>query len=56
MEEHGKVFADAAKSFGDELVGGRADDDPVAFRDGQTEQRIADGAADLVYVHRRIIP
>jgi hypothetical protein len=56
MQEHGEVFADAAKALGEELVGGRSDDDPVALLHGQAEQCITDCAAHLVDSHACIIP
>ena len=56
MQEHREILADAPVAFALELFGRRADDDPVALLDRQAEQRVTYGAADLIYLHGRIIP
>ena len=56
VQEHRKVLADAPEAQGRELIGRRADDDPIALLDGQAEQCVTDCAADLVDSHAGIIP
>jgi hypothetical protein len=51
MEKHREVLADRPKAGRQELLGRAADHDPVALRDGQAEQCIADRSADLVDFH-----
>jgi hypothetical protein len=51
MEEDGEVAADGTETQRRQLVRRRADDDPVALADGQTEQFVAERAADLKYLH-----
>jgi hypothetical protein len=51
MEKDREVLADASIPLRDQLVGLRADDDPVALLDRQAEQGVAYGPADLVNFH-----
>jgi hypothetical protein len=44
MEEDGEVAADGTETQRRQLVRRRADDDPVALADGQTEQFVAERA------------
>jgi len=51
MQEHGKVPAHFAKLSAQQLVAAAADDDPVAFLDGQPEQGVPDGTANQIHLH-----
>ena len=51
MQEDREVLADAPIALREQLVGRRADDDPVALLDRQAEQGVAYRAADLVDFH-----
>jgi hypothetical protein len=56
MQEDWKVAPDLAVAEPDHLGRRRADNDIVSLDEGQTEQAVANGAADFVDFHAAIIP
>jgi len=52
VEKDGEVAPDRDVAGGAELVGIRADDDPIAIAWRQTEQSVTNGAADEIALHR----
>jgi hypothetical protein len=51
MQEHGKVAAHFAIFEAQQFVAGAPYHDPIAFLDGQTQQRVSNRAANQIHLH-----
>ena len=51
MQEHGEVAAHFAIFETQQFVAGAPDHHPVAFLDGQTQQRVSNRAANQIHLH-----
>ena len=51
MQKHRKVPADFPIFQAQQLLSGAADDDPIAFLDGQAEQGVPNGSANQIHLH-----